>query len=481
MSLDTFIPVSLLLSALSIVLSLVLLVRLGRVAAPDRLDSVETALSGVERGQERAERVAAESFALARRESAESARLLREEVSELITWLSDTLLAQDAASTKEGREQARQHFELQKGQHTALEQRLQGLGETQGRSSEALRQAIEGQLKTLREENGQKLEQMRVTVDEKLQGTLEKRLGESFKHVSDRLEAVHKGLGEMQTLATGVGDLKRVLTNVKARGSWGEVQLGALLEQILTPSQYIRNAVMAPSGAERVEFAVVLPGHGEGEQVFLPIDAKFPIEDYERLQAAAELGDLEAVEIAGRALEARLKASARDISGKYVYPPRTTDFAIMFLPTEGLFAEAIRRPGLIDDLQRNLRVVVAGPTTLTALLNSLQMGFRTLAIQKRSSEVWQVLGAVKAEFDKFGPVLERVKKKLQEASNHIESAETRNRAIGKRLRQVQDLPTTDTMALLGAVDDEHRWETEDAPETGPPITPDFFDDIEKAG
>jgi DNA recombination protein RmuC len=309
-------------------------------------------------------------------------------------------------------------------------------------------------LTTLRSENSEKLEQMRVTVDEKLQGTLELRLTESFKVVSERLEAVHQGLGEMQTLATGVGDLKRVLTNVRSRGSWGEVQLGALLEQILTSGQYIANAAVKDVGGERVEYAIRLPGADTGEEVLLPIDAKFPIEDYERLQTASEAGDGAAVELASRALELRVRNSAKDISTKYINPPRTTDFAILFLPTEGLYAEIIRRPGLCDDLQRNLRIVVAGPTTLTALLNSLQMGFRTLAIQKRSSEVWQVLGGVKTEFARFGPALEKVKKKLQEASNHLDSVDVRRRAMDRQLRGVEAAETMAVTELLDVVEED---------------------------
>jgi DNA recombination protein RmuC len=351
------------------------------------------------------------------------------------------------------REQMAQLFDIQKAQHADFAQRLAHLTEGQTRAAEALRGKLDEQLTGLRAENAAKLETMRATVDEKLQGTLERRLGESFKLVSERLEAVHQGLGEMQTLASGVGDLKRVLTNVKTRGSWGEVQLGALLDQILVPSQYLANALTG-DGLERVEFAVRLPGRGEGEEVLLPIDAKFPVEDYERLQAAAEAADQTALVEAGRALEARIRQCARDIATKYVNPPRTTDFAILFLPTEGRSAEVIRRPGLGDDLQRLHRVTIAGPTTLAALLNSLQMGFRTLAIQQRSGEVWQVLGAVKTEFGKFGPVLEKVKKKLQEASSTIDHASVRERAIHRKLRQIEAVPSMETAALLGHLDPE---------------------------
>ncbi len=352
------------------------------------------------------------------------------------------------------REQSNQLFEIQRNQHEDFAKRLESLSETSTKSGEALKTSLENQLGVLRKENGDKLEQMRMTVDEKLQGTLDKRLGESFKIVSERLEAVHQGLGEMQNLATGVGDLKRVLTNVKSRGSWGEVQLGALLEQILTPSQYLANATTSEFGNERVEYAIRLPGSGESEECLLPIDAKFPIEDYERLQAASEAGDVQAVEDASKALELRIKNSAKDISNKYIRPPRTTDFAILFLPTEGLYAEAIKRPGLADELQRVHRVVIAGPTTLTAILNSLQMGFRTLAIQKRSSEVWQVLSEVKLEFGKFAPVLEKVKKKLQEASTQLDQVGVRERALNRKLRNVEILPANDAPALLENLEDE---------------------------
>jgi DNA recombination protein RmuC len=290
---------------------------------------------------------------------------------------------------------------------------------------------------------------MRQTVDEKLQGTLEKRLGESFKQVSERLEQVHKGLGEMQTLATGVGDLKKVLTNVKTRGTWGEVQLGTLLAQVLNPDQFEPNVSTKDAG-ERVEFAVKLPGQGadKDETVWLPIDAKFPVEDYQRLTEAQERADVEGAEIAGKQLENRVKACARDISEKYLNPPKTTDFGILFLPIEGLFAEVIRRTGLMETIQRECRVVIAGPTTLWSILNSLQMGFRTLAIQKRSSEVWNLLAAVKTEWTKYGEVLEAVQKKLHQASDTIEKARVRSNAIGRKLRDVQELPAGDVAALL---------------------------------
>jgi DNA recombination protein RmuC len=308
---------------------------------------------------------------------------------------------------------------------------------------ELLRNAVEQKLAQIQADNSTQLEQMRKTVDEKLQGTLEKRLGESFKLVSERLELVHKGLGEMQTLASGVGDLKKVLTNVKTRGTWGEMQLANLLEQVLTPDQFACNVATRPGSSERVEFAIKLPGRNEadGTQVWLPIDAKFPKEDYERLVEASEQADAAALEIAAAQLESRIRAEARSIRDKYVEPPYTTDFALLYLPVEGLYAEVLRRPGLQDALQREFRVTVTGPTVLSALLNSLQMGFRTLAIEKRSSEVWSVLAAVKSEFGKFGDVMGKVQKKLQEASNVIDSASIRTRAIERRLKDVQGLPS----------------------------------------
>ena len=281
---------------------------------------------------------------------------------------------------------------------------------------------------------------MRSTVDEKLQGTLEKRLGESFKLVSDRLEQVHQGLGAMRQLASDVGGLQKVLANVKTRGGWGEVQLGNLLEQLLTADQFSRNVQTRDETAERVDFAIKLPGDENGAPVWLPIDSKFPTEDYQRLQAAQDKGDSDQIEGAMRGLETQLKKSAKDICAKYINPPRTTDFALMFLPTEGLYAEAIRRVGLVEQVQRDCRVVFAGPTTLAALLNSLQMGFRTLAIQKRSSEVWNLLAGVKTEFGKFGEALSSVKDKLDQAARKMEDVDVRSRAITKKLRDVEELP-----------------------------------------
>jgi DNA recombination protein RmuC len=307
---------------------------------------------------------------------------------------------------------------------------------------ETLRSAVEHRLERIQQDNSAKLEQMRQTVDEKLQSTLEKRLSESFRQVSERLELVHKGLGEMQTLAAGVGDLKRVLSNVKTRGVFGETQLGALLEQVMAPEQYEKNVATRPGSRERVEFAIKLPGHDD-VPVLLPIDAKFPIEDYQRLQAAQEAGDKAALEMAEKALEARVKLEAKTIAEKYVEPPHTTDFALLYLPFEGLFGEVLRRPGLFDQIQRQFRVTICGPTNLLAYLNSLQMGFRTLAIQQRSSEVWKVLGTVKSEFGKFAEVLANTKRQLQTVANTIDQAEVRTRQIERKLKDVEALPGAD--------------------------------------
>jgi DNA recombination protein RmuC len=310
-----------------------------------------------------------------------------------------------------------------------------------GASLESVRAIVDVRLKQLQEDNSKQIDKMRATVDEKLQGTLEKRLGESFKLVSDRLEQVHQGLGAMRQLASDVGGLQKVLANVKTRGSWGEVQLGALLEQVLTADQFARNVKTREDSNEHVEFAVKLPGDQNGAPVWLPIDAKFPTEDYQRLIAAQDEGNVPAIEEAMKSLETQLKRSAKDICQKYINPPRTTDFALLFLPTEGLYAEAIRRIGLVEQVQRDCRVIFAGPTTLAALLNSLQMGFRTLAIQKRSSEVWNLLAGVKTEFGKFGEALADVKTKLDQAARNVDHVAVRSRAISKKLRDVEELPS----------------------------------------
>ncbi|MCL6446448.1 MAG: DNA recombination protein RmuC [Alicyclobacillus sp.] len=364
-----------------------------------------THLKGLAQGQDRLERALREELAQNRQEAASTARHQREEITHTLMQLV-----------------------------RMNEQRM-----------DALRALVEQKLTQLQEDNGRRLEQMRATVDEKLHATLERRLGESFKLVSDRLEQVQKGLGEMQVLAAGVGDLKRVLSNVKTRGILGEVRLESLLEQMLAPDQYVRDVAPRPDSAERVEFAVRIPAKDDDAQmVLLPIDAKFPMEDYQRLLDAQDAGDPHGATEAARQLEARIKACAKDIHDKYIHPPYTTDFAILFLPVEGLFAEALRRSGLMETIQRDYRVTLAGPTTLAALLNSLQMGFRTLAIQKRSSEVWQLLGAVKTEFGKFGAILDKTHKKLQEASHTIEEASRKTRTIERRLRHVEALPTGPT-------------------------------------
>lgn len=312
---------------------------------------------------------------------------------------------------------------------------------------ERMRDTLSQSVTRLQEENSKKLEEMRLTVDEKLHATLDKRLGESFSLVSQRLEQVYRGLGEMQTLASGVGDLKKVLTNVKTRGVWGEMQLGALLSQVLSPNQYDENVAVAPGSSQRVEFAVRLPGQGEGT-VYLPIDSKFPIEDYERLLAAYDTGDQALIAAASAALQTALKTEARRIASKYIVPPHTTDFAIMFLPIEGLYAEALRARGLTEELQEKQRIVVAGPTTLNALLTSLQVGFRTLAIEKRTDEVWQLLSAVKTEFGNFARILDATQKKLHAASESIESASRKTRTIERKLRKVEALEDAGSSARL---------------------------------
>ena len=335
-------------------------------------------------------------------------------------------------------------------------EQLRALAEGNEKRLGEVRTAVESKLASLQEGNERKLEQMRVTVDEKLHSTLENRLGESFKQVADRLEQVHKGLGEMQTLARDVGSLNRVLTNVKTRGVFGEVQLAGLLEQVLTPEQYASNVETVPGSNARVEFAIRLPGkRDDGVPLWLPIDAKFPREDYERLLDAQERADPVAAETAAKAIETRLRLEAKTIREKYVASPHTTDFAILFVPTEGLYAEALRRPGLVESLQRDHRITLAGPTTLLATLSSLQMGFRTLALEKRSAEVWEVLGAVKTEFTKFGDVLAKTKKKLEEATHTIDAAQTRTKVMTRKLKSVEALPEHAAQALLpGLLDDE---------------------------
>lgn len=363
-------------------------------------------------------------FLLARRGQEDDSELLqRFELLERAQERGERLIREEMARSRDENANA---AKTQRGELTA--------------SLESVRGIVDLRLKQLQEDNTGQLEKMRATVDEKLQGTLEKRLGESFKLVSDRLEQVHQGLGAMRQLASDVGGLQKVLANVKTRGGWGEVQLGNLLEQLLTADQFSRNVQTRDETAERVDFAIRLPGDENGAPVWLPIDSKFPTEDYQRLLAAQDKGDGELIEGAMRGLETQLKKSAKEICAKYINPPRTTDFALMFLPTEGLYAEAIRRVGLVEQVQRDCRVVFAGPTTLAALLNSLQMGFRTLAIQKRSSEVWNLLAGVKTEFGKFGEALSSVKDKLDQAARKMEDVDVRSRAISKKLRDVEGLP-----------------------------------------
>jgi DNA recombination protein RmuC len=384
-------------------------------------------------------RAVEEDLRKGRDEAATAARNLREEVSSGVSRLGVSLSTTLANSSKS-----------QQDQLSAFGARLKELSESNHQALEQIRATLDTRVKELQKENEKKLEEMRKTVDEKLQGTLEKRLGESFKLVSERLEAVQRGLGEMQNLATGVGDLKRVLTNVKSRGTWAEVQLGTILEQFLAPGQFERNVQTKPNTAERVEFAIRLPGRPDDPDnvVWLPIDSKFPQEDYLRLQEAAEQGDQEGVQKASDALVRTLKQEAQKIQEKYLAPPGTTDFGIMFLATEGLYAEALRQPDLVPFLQENFRIVIAGPTTLAAILSSLRMGFQTLAIEKRASEVWEVLGAVKTEFGKFGEVLEKVKRQLGTVSRTISQAETRTRVMEGKLRSVQQLPDAEATDLL---------------------------------
>lgn len=380
-----------------------------------------------------------EELRTSREELARSARESREELTSSLNAVNTTISANLTALG-----------EVQRSQLDSVSKQLKDVAESNSTSLERIRTTLDERVTQLQKGNELKLDEMRKTVDEKLHVTLEKRLGESFKLVSSQLEAVQRGLGEMQTLATGVGDLKRVLTNVKTRGTWAEVQLGALLEQILTPAQFDRNVQTKEDSRESVEFAVRLPGPQDdpGSVVWLPIDSKFPQEDYLRLQDAAERCDADAVQKESDALARSIRVQAEAISSKYLCPPRTTDFAIMFLPTEGLYAEVLRKPALLEELQHKYHVMVAGPTTLAALLNSLRMGFQTLAIEQRSAEVWQILAAVKTEFGKFGDVLVKVKKQLNTAANTIGETERRSRAMERKLRGVEALPEADSADVL---------------------------------
>jgi DNA recombination protein RmuC len=420
------------LALIAVVLQLVLLMR-GRGGQEAQFERVERAL---------------------RQELQASAQATRQELS--------ASLAHNHAASVQQLDGMRQHIHLQgasgreeqsvtlKRFADTLGQSLSTLTESNAQRMLEVRATLESKIKDLQADNAARLEEMRKTVDEKLHATLETRLTESFRQVSERLEKVHQGLGEMQQLAIGVGDLKRVLTNVKTRGTWGEVQLEMLLEQVLTADQYAKNVETIPGTGARVEFAIKLPGSVDGgAPVWLPIDAKFPKEQYERLVDAAERADADGVLQAGRELERAVRGEAKTICEKYLSPPHTTDFAILFLPTEGLYAEVMRRPGLADDLQRQLRVSIAGPSTLSAILNSLQMGFRTLALEKRSSEVWQVLGAVKTEFGKFGAVLSKTRQTLEQAAKNIENAEVRSRQMTRKLKSVEALPSDTAELMLG--------------------------------
>ena len=413
-----------------------------------------------------------------RQEVQDASRAARQEASANMATFQQTLVQHSAEATRT--QNARldafgtQLAAMQKGLADTLSsqlgslseanaRRLAELNETSATRLREMRSTLETQLAQLQSSNTTKLEEMRVTVDEKLQSTLQARLGESFKQVADRLEQVHKGLGEMQTLAQGVGDLKHLLTNVKTRGIFGEAQLAALLEQVFVPDQYAAQIATRPGSKNLVDFAVKLPGKAaDGAPLWLPIDAKFPNEDYARLLDAQGRADPVDADAAAKALEQRIRLEAKSITEKYVEPPHTTDFAILFLPTEGLYAEVLRRPGLMEALQRDYRVTLAGPTTLLAMLSSLQMGFRTLALEKRSSEVWQVLGAVKTEFGKFGDVLAKVKSQTQTVLNTLDSADTRSRAMQRALKTVQALPDEASQVLL-AIDSDSEPEAAPAP------------------
>ena len=399
-----------------------------------------------------------------RREVTESARAGRQETAQNLATFQQTLVQQSAEATRTQNTQidafGQQLAGLQKSLSDTLSTQLTGLSESNARRLAEIRQTLDLQLAQLQTTNAAKLDEMRATVDEKLQSTLQARLGESFKQVADRLEQVHKGLGEMQTLAQGVGDLKHLLTNVKTRGIFGEAQLASLLEQVFVSDQYAVQVATRPGSKNVVDFAIKLPGKADdGTPLWLPIDAKFPNEDYERLLDAQGRAHVADAESAGKALEVRIRLEAKSIAEKYIEPPYTTDFAILFLPTEGLYAEVLRRPGLMEFLQREHRITLAGPTTLLAMLSSLQMGFRTLALEKRSSEVWQVLGAVKTEFGKFGDVLAKVKSQTEGVLKTLDNAEVRSRAMGRALKKVEALPDAQVSQLI-PMDKDHDTDTD---------------------
>jgi DNA recombination protein RmuC len=438
----------LVLVVVGVLLQLALWLRKPAVDA-DELVHRQTLLAQLQQTGQRVERVESEL----RREMAEGSRTARQELQQTLATFQEAITSQGAEATRTQNAQidafSQQLVQLRGTLGDTLTRQLQDLSEANSRRLAEVRATLEAQLTQLQQGNAAKLDEMRATVDEKLQSTLQARLGESFKQVADRLEAVHKGLGEMQTLAQGVGDLKHLLSNVKTRGMFGEAQLAALLEQVFAPDQYATQIMTKPGSRFTVDFAIRLPGRADdGTPCWLPIDAKFPNEDYERLLDAQQRADAEGADVAARGLEQRIRLEAKSMADKYLEPPHTTDFAILFLPTEGLYAEVLRRPGLMEVLQREYRVTLAGPTTLMAMLNSLQMGFRTLALEKRSSEVWQVLGAVKTEFGKFGDVLARVKSQTQTVLNTLDSAETRSRAMGRALKTVEALPQERASALL---------------------------------
>lgn len=384
-----------------------------------------------------------EEFVRNREEYSKGDKAAREELNNSMKLMSDQVFGRMQEISK-----------MQKDQLDIFANQLSKLTETNEQKFDGLQEKVSTQLKEIQNSNEKKLEQMRETVDEKLHETLEKRLGDSFKVVSERLESVHKGLGDMQELARGVGDLKNVLANVKTRGTWGEVQLENLITQVLTLEQYKKNVVTKKGSTERVEFAIVLPGKGDDdEKTLIPVDAKFPLEDYQRLIEASEKADAILIESISKDIERRIKDEAKKIAAKYIDPPNTTDFAILFIPIEGLYAEILRRPGLSDNIQRDFKVTIAGPTNFLAILNSLQMGFRTLAIEKRSSEVWKTLSSVKTEFQKFGDILDKTQTKLEQASKSIGDAKVRTRAIERKLSDVQELPASDSLILLDEGDD----------------------------
>lgn len=441
---------------MNIIVFIFLLILL-RLVSKQKPKQFESSFTLIEKAQEKLERSVREDMGQIRREYGDSSKQSREELSNILQTLNQAIMVTLGEMDTRNKRQMGQYLNEVNQTLTTLNQNLTStigeLTKLNEQKLDGIRTTVEQKLTHLQEDNSKKLEQMRLTVDEKLHATLETRLGESFKLVSERLEQVHKGLGDMQNLATGVGDLKRVLSNVKARGILGEVQLGNLLEQVLSVEQFDANVSTKKGSSEKVEFAVKLPAKDEdGGNIYLPIDSKFPLDAYYRLLDAQEAGDAQAAVEFAKQLENGIKVEAKRIRDKYINPPQTTDFAVMFLPFEGLYAEVLRRTGLWDVLQREYKIIITGPTTLAAFLNSLQMGFRTLAIQKRSSEVWDLLGAVKTEFGKFGVVLEKTQKKLQEASNTIEDAAKRGRAIERKLKNVQELPQTESNQILGELE-----------------------------